>query len=243
MLPRRAVSLSILLVLLGCEGGGAGRGSPVTVGDPVGPEHAGQYHEGPVDFAGSVYHNACEPYPHAIRTITGDMLAGVSNTVATPGSLCDACIEVSTGAGRTEVLRVVTYGVSNADGDLDLSPEAYDALHQGEYPRAMTWRLVACDNGEPIHIQWKQDSSIWWTSLWVRNPTMAIDRVEVRNAKFTSYRALELATDGSYTEPSGFGDGPFTLRVTGVTGASYEIAMDEIDGGALVRTAGNIPLE
>ena len=82
------------------------------------------------------------------------MLAGVSNSVAAPGSLCDACIEVTTAMDRTEVLRVVTF-----------------------------------------------------------------------------------------TESSGFGGGPFTLRVTGVTRASIDIALDGVEPGALVAAEGNIPLD
>ena len=226
-----------------CGGGGTGPGSPVTVGDPIGPDHSGQYHLGPVDFAESAFHNACAPYPGTIRTITGHMIAGVSNTVADPGSLCDACIEVTTAMGRTEVLRVVTYGASGSDGDLDVSPEAFEALNLDEFPRTMTWHLVACDNAEPLYVQFQTESHQWWTSLWVRNPTVAIDRVEVINAKFPDGRELERGTDGTFTENSGFGEGPFTLRVVGITGASIDIPMGAIDPGALIAAPGNIPLD
>ena len=231
------------LLAASCGDGGTGPGAPVTVGDPVGPDHSGQYHLGPVDFAESEWHNACAPYPSSIRTITGNMIAGVSNSVATPGSLCDACIEVTTAMGRTEVLRVVTYGESGSDGDLDVSPEAYAALNLDEFPRSMTWHLVACDNAEPLYVQFQTEASQWWTSLWVRNPTMAIERVEVINARFPGGRALERGTDGTFTESSGFGEGPFTLPVVGVTGASVDIPFDGVEAGALVAASGNIPLD
>jgi hypothetical protein len=242
-LPHRSlVSAAAAWLVASCGDGGTGPGAPVTVGDPVGPDHTGQYHLGPVDFAESEWHNACAPYPSSIRTITGNMIAGVSNSVATPGSLCDACIEVTTAMGRTEVLRVVTYGESGSDGDIDVSPEAYAALNLDEFPRTMTWHLVACDNTEPLYVQFQTEASQWWTSLWVRNPTMAIDRVEVINARFPGGRALERGTDGTFTESSGFGEGPFTLRVVGVTGASVDIAFDGVEAGALVAASGNIPL-
>ena len=152
-------------------------GAPVTVGDPVGPDHTGQYHLGPVDFAETEWHNACAPYPANIRAITGNMIAGVSNTVAEPGSLCDACIEVTTATGRTEVLRAVTYGESGSDGDLDVSPEAYEALNMDEFPRTMTWHLVACDNAEPLYLQFQTEANVWWTSLWVRNARVPLAKV------------------------------------------------------------------
>ena len=231
------------VLVASCGDGGTGPGAPVTVGDPVGPDHTGQYHLGPVDFQESEWHNACAPYPSSIRTITGNMLAGVSNTIASPGSLCDACIEVTTAMGRSEVLRVVTYGESGSDGDLDVSPEAYEALNLDEFPRTMTWHLVACDNAEPLYLQFQTEASQWWTSLWVRNPTMAIERVEVINARFPGGRTLERGTNGTFTESTGFGEGPFTIRVTGVTGASIDIAQEAVEAGALVPADGNIPLD
>lgn len=217
-------------------------GLPLTAGAAIGADHAGQYHLGPVDFSETVFHNACAPYDRSIRAITGNMIAGVSDTIATPGELCDACIEVTTDHGKTAVLRVVTYGASNASGDLDLSPAAYAALSDGEYPRAMSWHLVACDNGEPLYLQFQTEASQWWTSLWVRNPSMAIASVEVQSAKHPSFTALELGTDGTYTDATGFGAGPFTLRITGVGGAVLLVDVPQVVGGALIAAPANLPL-
>jgi hypothetical protein len=107
----------------------------------------------------------------------------------------------------------------------------------------MTWHLVACDNGEPLYVQFQTEASQWWTSFWIRNPSMAIERVEVRNAKFPNGKALDRNSDGTFTEGSGFGDGPFTLRVIGVTGASFDVPFDSVEAGALVAASGNIPLD
>lgn len=236
----------VAFVISGCgggDGGGDGGRHPVTAGDPIGPERTGQYHLGPVDFEESEWHNACAPYPNSIRAITGDMLAGVSNTIAEPGSLCDACIEVTTAMGRKEILRVVTYGVSNQTGDLDVSPEAFEALNLDEFPRTMSWHLVACDNGAPLYVQFQTGAHQWWTSFWIRNPSMAIERVEVRNAKFPNGRTLTRGTDGTFTEGSGVGDGPFTIRVVGITGASIDIEMDAVHPGDVIAAEGNLPLE
>lgn len=231
-----------ILTSTSCGGGGTNPGLPITAEGVIGSDHPGDYHLGPVDWAESQWHNACAPYPSHIRTITGDMLAGVSNTIAAPGSLCDACIEVTTGTGKSEILRVVTYGVSNATGDLDLSPEAYAALTSGEFPRSMSWHLVACDNGAPLFIQFQTQASQWWTSFWVRNPSMAIDHVAVQSANHPTFTNLTRGTDGTFTDVNGFGAGAFTLRVVGVTGASIDIPFTGVTAGALVEADGNIPL-
>ena len=63
--------------------------------------------------------------------------------------------------GETAILRVVTYGQTNDPGDIDVSPEAYDILNSGEYPRAMTWRLVRCDTAASIYVQFKSGANIW----------------------------------------------------------------------------------
>jgi hypothetical protein len=39
--------------------------------------------------------------------------------------------------GRSALLRVVTYGDTSTDS-IDVSPQAYSVLNDGEYPRAMT---------------------------------------------------------------------------------------------------------
>lgn len=60
--------------------------------------HSGQYHLGPVDFAETVWHNACAPgggYRNDLRAnagLGGEYLAGVSHSYAEGGGVCDRCI-------------------------------------------------------------------------------------------------------------------------------------------------------
>jgi hypothetical protein len=44
------------------------------------------------------------------------------------------CIEITTGRGRTAVARVVTYGVTSAPGNIDVSSALYEILHDGGFP-------------------------------------------------------------------------------------------------------------
>ncbi len=226
----------------GSSGPGAGPGAGATTGpggDVLGEEHAGEYHLGPVEWEGSFW-NACAPYPTTIQALEGELLAGVSNAVGADGSHCDACIQIDTAQGKTVIARVVTYGETAAPGNIDVSQAAYDLLNQGEYPRTMTWRLVSCPGGGPLHYQFQTGANPYWTSLWVRNPRIAIDRVEVKSANHADYFALQRGPDGTFTDAGGFGEGAFTIRVVGVDGSSVEEQFDGFDPGETVEGSKNL---
>jgi hypothetical protein len=227
---------SFLLCACGGPGRSTGDSGPAV---SLGTEHTGSYNLGPVDFAETEWHNACAPYPGTIQSLTGEMLAGVSNGVGT-GDYCDACIQIDTAMGRSIVARVVTYGDTMGAGDLDLSPQAYAAINQNEFPRTMRWHLVTCPTTDPLYYQYQTGANIWWTSLWVRNPRIAIDRVEVRSANHAQFTALRRGTDGTFTDDGGFGEGEFTLRVVGVDGSTSEETFSSFTPGDLVRGSRNL---
>lgn len=205
----------------------------------IGASHDGSYNLGPVEWSESVWHNACSPYPASIQSLEGDLLAGVSNGVGT-GSYCDACVQITTGAGRSLIARVVTYGDTVGPGDLDLSQPAYDMLSTGEYPRTMSWRLVACPTTTPLYVQYQTGANAYWTSFWIRNPRVAIDHVSVTSANHATPITLMQGGDGTFTDASGFGSGAFTLTIVGVDGSTYMQAFASFDPGALVMTSGNL---
>ena len=108
---RAAVSL---LLLAAC--GGDPAGDP---GDPnpdelvtYGPRYeGGQFHLGPVDWAESEWHNACAPggaYDPRVQAVEGAYLAGLWRGLPDVADACDACIYVTTAAGKSALLRVVT---------------------------------------------------------------------------------------------------------------------------------------
>lgn len=225
-------------------GGDSGSDSASASGDsaaaqPFGEEHAGQYDLGPVEWTGS-FNNACSPYPSAVQGIEGALLAGLSNEVAGTGSLCDACVQVQTARGRTATLRVVTYGQTRAPGNMDVSQAAYNLLNLGENPRSMRWRLVRCPTSEPVYFQFQTGANPWWTSFWVRNPSVAVDYVEVRSANHASFFRLRRGNDGTFNDDGGFGMGAFTLRVVGLDGTRTEQSFPSFEAGALVRGTANL---
>jgi expansin (peptidoglycan-binding protein) len=213
----------------------------VTYGDVY---EGGEFHLGPVDYEETVWHNACAPgggYLPAIQEVQGRLLAGLWNGVSDVAGLCDACIHVVTAAGKSAVLRVVTYGVTTANS-IDVSPEAYALLDSGEYPRHMRWQLARCPDSGPILYEFQTASSEWWTSLWVRNARVPLARVEVQSADHANFVELVRGSDGTLTDSSGFGAGAFTLRLTGVDG---QVVSDTFAwpaaglGGALLTGHGN----
>src|SRR5207248_4560928 len=134
-----------------------------------GMPHDGEYNLGPVDWAETQWHNACSTYTQMIEQTesSGELLAGLGSDWAQAGGTCDACIKVTTPAGKSLVLRVVTYGTENAPNNIDVSPEAYNALFHGEYPRSMTWQLTDCGGNGNILYQFQTGANTYWTSLWV----------------------------------------------------------------------------
>ncbi|HUQ02333.1 MAG TPA: hypothetical protein VM261_07530 [Kofleriaceae bacterium] len=204
----------------GSDAGPSGNPDPdqlVTYGQPY---TGGQFHLGPVDWEESQWHNACAPsggYDGTIRAAEGTYLAGLWGGIPDVASYCDACIYVTTAMGKSALLRVVTYGDTSMNS-IDVSPDAFAVLDSGEFPREMTWQFAKCNDTGPVHYEFQTGSNPYWTSLWVRNARVPLTRVEVTSVNHGSPVALARAGDGTVTDASGFGEGEFTMRLTGVDG-------------------------
>ena len=210
--------------------GQSSEGSPATFGEKY---EGGEFHLGPVDWDESEWHNACAPgtkYAPAIRELEGDLLAGLWVGIPDVASYCDACIAVTTARGKSATLRVVTYG-DTSPNSIDVSPEAFELLDSGEYPRTMSWEFAACPESGPVHYELQTGSSQWWTSLWVRNARLPLAKVEVRSANHDDFSELERGGDGTLTDGGGFGEGPFTIRLTAIDGSQHSDEFDWPAGG------------
>ena len=197
------------------------------------PYTDGQYNLGPVDYAETMFHNACAPgtmYDPRVQAVEGSLLAGLWSGVADVAGLCDACIWVVTSKGESAMLRVVTYGSTTMDS-IDTSPSAYSLLDTSEYPRPMTWQLAKCPDTGPMLYEFQTGSNAYWTSLWVRNARVPLSKVEVQSQNHPSFTALARGTDGTLTDASGFGQGSFSIRSTGVDGAVVEESFTWPSGG------------
>jgi hypothetical protein len=215
-------------------------GGLVTYGSPY---TGGQYDDGSLDYAETQWHNACAPttkYDPRVQQVEGTLLAGLSDSIPNVSGYCDACIWVTTDMGKSALLRVVTYG--SLGSDITTSTDAYSILSAGEYPRAMTWQFAECPDTGPILYEFKTASSEFWTSLWVRNARVPLTTIEVQSPNHPSWTALSRGSDGSLTDTSGFGNGSFSIRSTGVDG---QVVVDMFGwptmgiAGALLTGSGN----
>jgi len=103
----------------------------------------------------------------------------------------------------------------------------------------MTWHVTKCpDNGENLYYQFQTSANVWWTSLWVRNLALPLASVEVRSTNHPEWTALTRGGDGTYTDAQGFGEGPFTLRVTALDGQVVEDMFEGFEPGELVESSG-----
>ncbi len=184
------------------------------------PFPGGQYNLGPVDYAETQFHNACAPgskYRPDVQTVEGNLLAGLWNGIPNVAGYCDACIYVTTDKGSTALLRVVTYGDTSTNS-IDTSQNAYDMLNEGENPRTMSWQFAECPDTGPMMYEFQSGSNEYWTSLWVRNARVPLTKVEVQSKNHASDIELQRGGDGTLTDASGFGNGTFSIRSTGVDG-------------------------
>jgi expansin len=212
------------------------------MGDKIGEGHQGVYHLGLVDFAEIEWHNACAPttkYRQDLRDtvgLHGEYLAAVANKYNQGGGVCDACILIETAKGKSIVARVVTYGVQMADGDIDVSPSVFEAIHQDEFPRTMTWTFARCPDVGPLQYEFHTDAHEYWTSLWVRNSRVPLEKAEVKTQADQDFIELSRMSDGTLVDGSGFGTGAFTFRLTAVDG---QVITDDLPGfkpGTVVKS-------
>ncbi len=225
--------------------GGSGNMPPVTTGDVFGPVHMGSYNNGPVDYAESQFHNACAPqekYAPQIQALYGPYLGGVDNSLGADGSLCDACALVTTRLGKSVLVHLVTYGVSKAPGDLDLSPEAYNAIYEADpmgtsdIPRPMSWQLARCPAKGNMYLQYQTQANPYWTSFWVRNAVLPIAKVESKAAGEKAFSSLARTSDGPFTDNNGVGMGSFDLQITATDGQAVAQTFASFQPGSIVET-------
>jgi expansin (peptidoglycan-binding protein) len=206
-------------------------------GQGYGEVHTGEYDQGWVEWHGS-YPNSCEPYTSALETTEGDFLVGVSSEVFGGGQLCDACIRIDTAMGKSVVARVITNGITKAPGNVDVSHAVWDAISLDEYPRSMTWQLAKCPDTGHIFYQFQTGAHEDWSSLWVRNPRVAVKAVEVKSTRHADFAPLQLANDGTYTDGGGFGAGSFTIRVTSLDDQVVTDTFPGFVGGDVLESSG-----
>jgi hypothetical protein len=208
---------------------------PVVIGEAstryFGDKHTGNFWLGPVDFAETEWNNACSPsdgeYPALIQQLYGDYLMGVANEVklgslvASQGQLCDTCAEL-TANGVTIIAHVITYGDETGPNDIDVSPQAREALH-GATNDTLSWRFVTCPTQNPIYYTFdgRDWSNPWYFRVWIRNARVPVAKVEYKLSGGT-WSAADWQSDGAWQAASADFSKGFSLRVTSIEGVSLE---------------------
>ena len=100
----------------------------------------------------------------------------MSNQFSQNGGVCDACILIQTAKGKSIVARVVTYGVDQAAGDIDVSPSVYEAIHEGEFPRSMTWHFARCPEAGGLQYEFQTGRQPVLDQLVGPQPARAADQ-------------------------------------------------------------------
>ena len=223
----------------GNGGGGTADGASGNVGasgssagtKTFGDAHSGNMWLGPVDFAETKFHNACAPtggYPSGIRVLYGSYLMGLSDQVvlqslaASGGKLCDACAELKAN-GKTVVAHAVTYGQETGPNDIDLSPEARDALGISDSNYTGSWQFVTCPSTDPIRYTFdgRQWTNTWFFRVWARNARVPLFKLEYRLGS-GAWTAMDQQSDGAW-QASGqdFSKG-FSLKATSLDSQTIE---------------------
>lgn len=146
-----------------------------------------------------------------------DLIVGAMNRTDYMGSAaCGACAALTGPLGSITV-RIVDQCPECQQGDIDLSPEAFDRIAMRASGRVpITWHYVPCEVSGPVRYHFKDGSSQWWTAVQVRNHRHPIARLEVE--KRGAFVAIARETYNYFVDPSGMGPGPYTFRLTDVYG-------------------------
>lgn len=147
-----------------------------------------------------------------------DLMVAAINDVDYAGSApCGSCVFIQGPTGNVTV-RIVDRCPECPEGDLDLSPEAFERISPLQAGRVdITWQYVPCNVNGPIRYRFKEGSNQWWTAVQVRNHRHAIARFEYL-ASGGSWQEVARTEYNYFVEESGMGPGPYSFRVTDIYG-------------------------
>ncbi len=221
-IPLRVAPLAGLLVFGGCgdegddassddaadssnEGGGDGDGDGDGDGSCADPEtHSGE---------GTYYDFADGSGNCGFPATPDDLMVGAMNHTDYDGSAaCGTCVHVEGPDGAVNV-RIVDRCPECAQGDIDLSPEAFEQIAPLSAGRVdISWTYVPCDVSGPVVYHFKDGSNQWWTAIQLRNHRHAIERLEYRGE--SDWVEVPRLDYNYFVAEEGMGPGPLELRVT-----------------------------
>jgi len=213
--------------VLGCGGtnGDGGGGSGSGSGNTTVSTGSGSMtcDGGPVFTGDGTYYDANGSGACSFDVSTAKpLLVGAMNAPDYANSgVCGACAHLVGPNGEVTV-QIVDLCPECKSGDIDLSPDAFEALAPLPEGRiAISWQFVPCGVTGPIVYHFKEGSNQWWTAVQIRNHENAIATFEWRSDDGVWHEVARV-DDNYFVEASGMGPGPFTVRVTDVYGNVIE---------------------
>jgi expansin (peptidoglycan-binding protein) len=189
----------------GTGNGGTG-GAPATCSSE--PTHSGQ---------ATFYTTADGTGNCSFDATPNDLMIGAMNaTDYAASAACGACAHLS-GPNGELTIRVVDQCPECPQGNIDLSPVAFDKIAQRAQGRVpITWQYVGCTVTGSLAYRFKEGSSQYWTAVQVRNHRYRVAKFEY--LKSGSYVNVHREEYDYFVEPAGMGPGPYTFRVTDIYG-------------------------
>jgi expansin (peptidoglycan-binding protein) len=163
-----------------------------------------------------------------------DLMIGAMNATDYAGAAaCGACATLD-GPSGSVTIRIVDQCPECPQGNIDLSPEAFDKIavrSQGRVP--ISWKYVGCNVTTAMSYRFKEGSSQYWTAVQVRHHRYRISKFEYqKNGAFVEVPRQDY---NYFMESAGMGPGPYTFRITDVYGDSV------IDSGIAFKEAAEVP--
>lgn len=179
------------------------------------------------DAAGTARSGNCSFVNNDIKPYYGAMYTPIYDN----SNYCGVCVEV-TGKKGTQVIQIVDQCPScHVDGDIDLSPAAFQAiigdLSIGK--SGIVWKAVACPlAGKNIRVT-TQGSNQWYAKVIIEQHTNKIKAVDIYNSG--SWKSLTRGADNGWTTSGISIAGNTQVRITDIFDEQVTVDGVEIASG------------
>ena len=168
------------------------------------------------------------------------MVAAINRPDFNGSAACGEYVLVK-GPKGTVTVRIVDLCPGCAQGDLDLSQEAFALianLAQGRV--AITWQVISPELSGPIAYHFYTTSDKTYTAVQVRNHRNPVAKFEYLKGG-TTWTELPRQTYNYFLEANGMGPGPYTFRVTDLYGNVLTDSGIPLQAGATFDGAAQFP--
>jgi expansin (peptidoglycan-binding protein) len=219
--------LGLLVGLGACGQSGSDPAGPAAPAVPLGQPQMGEGTYYDADGSGNCMFDK-SPGDLDVAAMNAPQYAG--------GAVCGECAQVTGPKGMVTV-RIVDQCPGCKQGDLDLSPQAFDKIGEHSAGRIpITWSVIPCAVSGNLSYRYKEGSSQFWTAIQVRNHRLPVAKLEL--FKDGAWVAIPREPYNYFIAAGGAGPGPVRVRVTASDGQMVEDMLAPVsDGGVVPGTA------